>query len=46
MGNIDKAMLDPSIVYKNPGEVLNDRELTRIQKVEILRRWEYDALEI
>lgn len=44
--NIDKAMLDPAEVFSAPEEVLNSDELTRDQKVQILRRWEYDAREL
>lgn len=46
MTNLDKALLDPTIVYGDPREVVSDEDLTRDQKVEILRRWEYDAHEL
>ena len=46
MIDIDKAMLDPTLVYTDPSEVVADVELTRDQKIEILRRWEYDAHEL
>lgn len=46
MVDIKKAFLDPSSVYKTPKEVINDKTLTRDQKIEILRRWEYDAIAI
>ncbi|MDX1486927.1 MAG: hypothetical protein R3268_01905 [Acidiferrobacterales bacterium] len=38
-----KALLDPTAVYANPIEVVTDASLTREQKIEILRSWEYDA---
>ena len=44
--DLEKAMLDPTAVFGDPAEVLEREELTRAQKVEILRRWEFDALEI
>ena len=39
-------MLDPTAVFRGPEDVLQRAELTRAQKIEILRRWEYDALEL
>ncbi|MGI9535119.1 MAG: hypothetical protein ACR2NW_09220, partial [Thermodesulfobacteriota bacterium] len=46
MVEIKRALLDPSSVFKSPGEVIKDKDLTRDQKIEILRRWEYDAIEL
>ena len=46
MTDIDKAMLDPTSVFRKPEDVLKARDLTREQKIEILRRWEYDAREL
>ena len=43
---LSKALLDPPSVFLTPAEVLADETLTAPQKVEILRRWEYDACEI
>ncbi len=43
MIDVKKAMLDPTMVFKYPKEVIANTELTRDQKIEILRRWEYDA---
>ncbi len=37
------AVLDPTAVFRNPEDVLQQGKLTRAQKIEILRRWEYDA---
>ncbi len=39
-------MLDPTTVFRGPEDVLQRDELTREQKIEILRRWGYDALEL
>jgi hypothetical protein len=46
MIDIDKALLNPAIVFKTPEEVLKSDELSREQKIEILRRWEFDAREL
>ena len=46
MTDVKKAMLDPTSVFKDPKEVVANDELTRDQKIEILRRWEYDAREL
>jgi hypothetical protein len=46
MIDVEKALLDPGLVFKTPGEVLANNELTRVQKIEILRRWEYDVREL
>jgi hypothetical protein len=46
MIDIKKALLDPSAEFKRPDEVLRNNELTRDQKIEILRRWEYDLREL
>ena len=43
MIDLSKAMLDPPRVFKEPKDVIACNELTRDQKIEILRRWEYDA---
>ncbi len=41
--DLEKALLDPTAVFGTPEDVLECADLTREQKVEILRRWEYDA---
>lgn len=46
MTDYKKALLDPTMVYSNPIDVVNDADLNRDQKIEILRRWEYDAHEL
>ncbi len=43
MIDVTKAMLDPTKVFKEPKDVVASKELTRNQKIEILRRWEYDT---
>ncbi|MCH8140099.1 MAG: hypothetical protein IH908_00735 [Proteobacteria bacterium] len=46
MTDIERAMRDPAKVFTDPSEVVADLELTRDQKIEILRRWEFDAHEL
>ena len=46
MVDIEIAKLNPSSVYDSPSEVAEDQSLTIADKVEILRRWEYDAKEM
>lgn len=46
LGSVGMALLDPPAVYPRPADVLSDTNLTDAQKIEILRRWEYDACEI
>jgi len=40
------AMEDPTSVFAAPEEVRDHPELTRDEKIEILRRWQYDAVEL
>jgi hypothetical protein len=44
--DFDKALLDPAANFKSPAAVVDSTELSREQKVQILRRWEYDAREL
>lgn len=46
MIDVEKAKLDPTSVFAHPRDVLADKSLTREQKIDILRRWAYDAREI
>lgn len=46
MVDVEKALLDPGLVFKTPQELLANDELSREQKIEILRRWEYDARQL
>ena len=46
MTDIKRALLDPTDVFRTPQEVLDVQDLTRQQKIEILRRWEYDVREL
>lgn len=44
--DVDRALLDPTAVFSSPEEVAEHGSLSLEQKVEILRRWEYDAAEL
>jgi hypothetical protein len=44
--DFEKALLDPGAVFKNPAEVVRKADLSRDQKIQILRRWEYDTREL
>lgn len=44
--DLDKALLDPAAVFETPEAVLRHDGLSEEQKIDILRRWEYDASEI
>ena len=46
MIDVAKAMLDPTMVFTEPKDVVASDELTRDQKIEILRRWKYDAQQL
>ena len=46
MVDVKQAVLNPSAVFKRPQEVVDCKELTHGQKIEILKRWEYDAREL
>ena len=39
MIDVTKAMLDPTMVFTDPNDVVANVELTRDQKIQILRRW-------
>jgi hypothetical protein len=41
-----KTLIDPSTVFNNPQDVVERNDLSRDQKIEILRSWEYDIREL
>jgi hypothetical protein len=43
---INRALTNPSATFKRPQEVVESNDLSREQKIEALRRWEYDAREL
>ena len=46
MIDVHKALTNPSAIFERPQEVVESNDLSRAQKIEILRRWEYDAREL
>lgn len=40
---LEAAMLNPGSMFASPEEVLENAELSRHQKIEVLLHWEYDA---
>jgi hypothetical protein len=44
--DMKKALTDPGAVFRHPREIVQNDTLTREQKIEVLRRWEYDAREL
>jgi hypothetical protein len=45
-GDPERALLDPTAVFKAPEQVLQRDDLSSEQKAAILRRWAYDAREL
>lgn len=41
--NFDDMLLDPANAFASPGQVLTTDQLSREQKVQILRRWDDDT---
>jgi hypothetical protein len=41
--DFEKAKLNPAASFKSPQDVVSNKELSRAQKIEILKRWEEDA---
>lgn len=44
--DFNEVKLDPSAAFQRPADVLAESSLTREQKIEVLRQWEYDAREM
>ena len=40
------TLFDPASIFATPEDVLDRADLTKEQKIEVLRRWEYDASEV
>lgn len=45
MTNVDIAKFDPESIYKTPRALMEDKTLSRAEKIDILRRWAYDERE-
>jgi len=46
MADVKKELHDPTTLFKSPQEVVERANLTPTQKIEILKRWEFDAREL
>jgi hypothetical protein len=44
--SLEQALLDPASVFERPDDVVGHPGLAPKHKIEILRRWAYDATEI
>lgn len=44
--DFEKALLNPANEFAHPKDVITEQSFTLEQKVKVLRRWEYDALEL
>jgi len=44
--DMDQALLNPGSIFDSPEALLQYDGLSKEQKIEILRRWEYDASEV
>lgn len=44
--DLEKALVDPAAVFSTPEEVVTAEGLNTEDRIRILRRWEYDALEM
>jgi len=42
----DQALLNPAAIFKRPKDVLDTESLTTDQKLEVLKSWETDALQL
>jgi hypothetical protein len=41
--NLQQALNDPASVFAAPSDVVRSEDVSREQKIRILRRWEYEA---
>lgn len=44
--DLEHARLNPAAVFATPEQLARTPELTRDEKIELLRRWSYDAGEL
>ena len=44
--DLRQALINPGSVFETPEEVLDHPDLSRQQKIDVLRRWEDDAIEL
>jgi hypothetical protein len=43
MKKFEQALVNPTSVFAKPNEVVSTPVFSRKQKIDVLRRWEYDA---
>lgn len=46
MDKYHRAMQDPAAIFTSPTDIITDQELSKMQKIEILRAWEFQAREL
>lgn len=39
----EELLQDPRASFDSPSQIVNSNDLSKPQKIELLRRWEYDA---
>jgi hypothetical protein len=39
----EDLLQDPTAAFASPSQIVDSNDLTKQQKIELLRRWEYDA---
>lgn len=39
----EDILQDPPATFDSPSQIVNSNDFTKQQKIELLRRWEYDA---
>jgi len=39
----EDILQDPPAAFSSPSQIVNSTDFTKQQKIELLRRWEYDA---
>ena len=44
--DLEAALRDPTACFREPQEVIDDPQLSRDDKLTILRRWQHDALRL
>jgi hypothetical protein len=42
----EQARVDPAAVFGSPEEIVDSADLSREDKLEFLKRWRYDAIEL
>jgi hypothetical protein len=46
MSRVEDILRDPSAAFPEPGDVLSQEDLSRDDKVRILRQWRYDLVQL